>query len=176
MNAFRLFVMAALACGAMTPGVAFPQGGLSHRAESAPEIIPEGVVTSACPVNRMTIASSYEIGTTTSSTSFVDVPGMETTVNIPGPTSCVGVEYTATVFTGGNEQVYVQATMDDVPCSPPNVQFPEDNGDVPQAITHAFDFICQNVRPGVHTFKIQWRSFFGGPVYIHCRTMKVTHS
>lgn len=175
MNKVRPFLMIALACGAMTPGSAFAQGS-TEQAERALEITREPVVTSACPVSRITTASSNEIGTTTSSTNFVDVPGMQATVNISVPTNCVGVEYTATVFTSGNERVYVQATMDGVPCSPPNVRFPEDNGDVPQASIHAFDFKCQNVRPGAHTFKIQWRSLLGGPVYIHCRTMKVTHS
>ena len=165
MDKSRLFLMIALACGAMTPGGAFSQGSLPEQAEQAPRITPEAVVTSACPVNRMTTASSNEIGTETSSTNFVDVPGMQATVNIPVPTNCVGVEYTATVFAGGNEVVYVQATMDGVPCSPANVRFPEEDGDVPQASIRAFDFKCQNVRPGAHTFKIQWRSFFGGPVY-----------
>jgi hypothetical protein len=179
MSKFRLFLMIALACGAMTPGSAFPQGGLPEQAERALEITPQAaVVTSACPAGRMTIASSNDINVTTTSPNFVDVPGMVATVNIPVTTSCVDVQYTATVFTTGNELIYVQATIDDVPCFPPDVQFEGDSdedGDGQWARAHAFDFVCQNVTRGAHTFKIQWRSFFGGLVFTHWRTMKVIH-
>jgi len=179
MNKFRLFAIIALACGAMTPGSAFPQGGLPEQAEQALEITPEAVVTGQCPANRMTIASSNDIGVTTTSTNFVDVPNMEAFVTIPGTTNvCVDVQYTATVWTDGNELIFVQATIDDVPCFPPDTQFEGDSdedGDGRWARAHAFDFICQNVRPGAHTFKIQWRSFLGGTVFTHWRTMKVTH-
>jgi hypothetical protein len=176
-NKFRPFLMIALACAAMTPGSAFPDsGGLPHGAQ---EITPRAVVKRACPVSRMTIASSNDINVTTTSTSFVDVPGMAVSVNIPGTTNvCVDVQYTATVWTDSNELIFVQATIDGVPCFPPDVQFEGDSdedGDGMWARAHAFDFICQNVRPGVHTFKIQWRSFSGGPVFTHWRTMKVKH-
>jgi hypothetical protein len=178
MKKFYTFLVA-LAFGAMTSTSAFSDEGGLPVGEPNFTLAPAGVTTEVCPVKKISVASSNNIGVSTTSTTFVDVPDMSVSVNIPGKeTVCVEVQYTANVFTGADELIYVQATSDGVACFPPDVQFEGDSdedGDGEWARAHAFNFICTGVKPGLHTFTIQWRSFFGGTVFTHWRTMAVKH-
>lgn len=175
MEKFNKMYLLSFIFGLIAPASAFADGLPSQDVGLEAALTTGGT----CAANRLSYAQSDDIGQTTTSTSFVNVPGMSRTVTIPGTTkTCVEVQYTATVFSPGDELIYVRATRDGVACLPGEAQFEGDSdedGDGSWARAHAFNFICTGVTPGAHTFRIQWRSFFGGTVSTHWRTMVVHH-
>jgi hypothetical protein len=144
-----------------------------------PNVAPAVISVGTCAGNRVSYATNDAIGDSTTSVSFVDVPGMSRVINIPGTgTTCIAINYSATVFTAPNELMFVRATVDGNQCLPGEVQFDGDSdedNDFSWARAHAFNFVCQNVRPGNHTVRIQNRSSSGGIVYTHWRSMLIHH-
>lgn len=175
MEKFKRYLLSFI-FGLIAPASAFADDGLPSQDRDLAAVL---TTSGTCPATKLSYAQSDDINQATTSTSFVDVPGMVRTVTIPGSTrTCVEVQYTATVFSPEDELIYVQATRDGFPCLPPNAQFEGDSdedADGAWARAHAFNFICTGVTPGAHVFKIQWRSFFGGTVFTHWRSMVVHH-
>jgi hypothetical protein len=157
---------------------AFAQGGVAAGAAPGPATLFTGSCKKAATID---FAAADDTGYSTTSTSFVDVPGMSVTFNLGGvATSCVKVEYSATVFaaTAGTARMFVQAVRDGVPCVPADVPFAGDDdtdGDGRWPNARAFNFVCTGVTPGIHTIKIQWRSQDGGSISTDKRSMFVHH-
>jgi hypothetical protein len=155
------------------------EGGIPEAIRTQ-KVAPQAVATNTCNTPRLSFASSDNIFASTTSTTFVDVPDMVVRFTIPGNTAtCIVVPYTATVWTGKDELIYIRAQLDGaVTGFPAEVQFEGDSdedGDGKWARAHAFSFVFPKVTPGAHTLRIQWRSFFGGTVSTHWRTVVVHH-
>jgi hypothetical protein len=139
-------------------------------------------LTGQCKVSKVSYATGEDTGNSTTSTSYVDVPGMSSTFTEGGTvTRCVTVEYTAFVFAAeGDNLMFVRALLDGVTvASPSETQFDGDSdedGDFQWARSHAFNFVFPSVAPGSHTIKIQWRSLDGGTIFTHRRTLLVGHA
>ncbi len=140
-------------------------------------------LTGQCKVTKISYVTGEDTSLSTTSTAYVDVPGMSSTFTEGGTvTRCVVVQYTAYVFaaTGGTALMYVRALLDGVTvASPTETQFDGDSdeeGDGRWARSHAFNFVFPSVTPGGHTIKIQWRSFDGGTIFTHRRTLLVSHA
>ena len=169
-----------LPLGMMLSGVAFSNDGglpLEYQANRTASVSPLAATTGSCSAPRIVYATS-DISTSTTSTAFVNVPNMAVNFTIPGTTrTCLKVAYSATVWTGIDQLIYVRAVLDGgIVAEPSNVQFEGDSdeeGDGKWARAHAFNFFFKNVTPGAHTVSIQWRSFFGGTVVTHWRSMAV---
>jgi hypothetical protein len=121
----------------------------------------------------------------TTSAAFVDMPGMSVTFTIAGTArrNCVKVEFSAYTFAANapvaGQLLMVRALLDGATVgSPGEVQFSGDDdedADGSWARSHAFNFEFKDIAAGPHTIKIQWRSFFGGTVFAHSRSVFVHH-
>jgi hypothetical protein len=103
---------------------------------------------------------------------FVDVPGMERTIKIPGNTStCVGINFSASLF---NEQkLIIQAMRDGVACQGAQAGYLFDNTGETSV---NYNFICTDVAPGKHIFKIQWASSqYNGQITTKSASMILHH-
>jgi hypothetical protein len=115
----------------------------------------------------------------TTSSSFVDVPGTSVTFTeqsfprVPAST-CVAVTFSAYAFAQGSGSLMeVQAVLDGSTIGLPGfVQFT--GSDNTWASAHAYTFVFPNVSLGTHTVKIQFSSFLGTQVFIH-RPSVVVH-
>ena len=140
-------------------------------------------LTGQCKVNKVSYATGEDTGLSTTSLSYVDVPGMSSTFTEGGTvTRCVTVQYTAYVFaaSGAATLMQVRALLDGVTvASPSETQFDGDSdedADGAWARSHAFNFVFPTVAPGSHTIKIQWKSFDGTTIFTHRRTLLVGHA
>jgi hypothetical protein len=151
-------------------------GGVPAGAENSPSTL----VTGQCKKSsNIDFAVDDSTGNSTISTTFVDVPGMSVTFTLGRGSNCVKIEYSAMVFAATNAALMnVQAVITGGTCSPGDVQFSGDDdedGNGKWARSHAFNFVCTGLAQGVHTAKIQFRSFFGDSVTTHKRSMFVHH-
>jgi hypothetical protein len=177
MNRSFIGVSVLLVALVMLPlSLAFADGGVPAGTENSPSTLVTGQCKKASNID---FAVDDSTGNTTSSTTFVDVPGMSVTFNLGRGSNCVKIEYSAYVFAAVNAALMnVQAVMDGVACSPADVQFSGDddeNANGSWARSHAFNFVCTGLAQGIHTAKIQWRSFFGDTIFTHKRSMYVHH-
>jgi len=137
-------------------------------------------VTGTCKATKISFATGETTGLSTTSTAYVAMPDMSVTFKIGGTaTVCVKVEFSAFVFAALDRLIFVRALMDGATVgSPSEVQFSGDDdeeGDGKWARSHAFNFAFPTVAPGTHTIIIQWKSFDGGTVFVHKRSMFVHH-
>jgi hypothetical protein len=109
----------------------------------------------------------------TSSTTFVDIPGAVVPINVSskGGPKCVSVIFTAMAFASGGELELVRALLDGAAGNPADTQFEGDSGI--WATSQAMTFVFPNVPAGAHTVRMQFRSNGGGSVFIHRGTVLV---
>lgn len=128
--------------------------------------------TGTCDGQRTSYAADNAIASTFSET-YVNVPGMVRTITIPGTTStCVAINFSASAFLNTGFAIVVRATLDGVAC-PGSVQL--DGGPDDSYNSYASGFICPNVTPGNHTFRIQWFSPENFTVSMSQRSMIIHH-
>ena len=158
-------------------------GGTGNGLAPSAGVSPDAVsIKGGCKkISKIDFATGEDIGHTTTSTTFVDVPGMSVDFTIGGQVrSCLKIEYSAVAFAPDDELMFVRALLDGaVAGSPSEVQLSgDDDEDVNGhwARSHAFNFAFANVAPGAHTIEIQWRSEFGGTVATHRRSVFVHHA
>ena len=156
--------------------------GVPAQAQS--EEAPAPALTGTCIVKKVSFATSETLGLSTTSTSFVNIPGMSVSFLMGGVNpSCVKVQFSAFTFAAtepvANQLLMVRALLDGATVgSPSEVQFSGDDdedADSNWARSHAINFAFKNVTPGVHTITIQFRSFSGGSVFVHRPSMFVNH-
>jgi hypothetical protein len=116
----------------------------------------------------------------TTSTTFVNIPGARVpfTVSTRGGAKCVSVLFTSMAFVapGSSELLGVRALLDGaVAGNPSETQF-EAASPSGYAVSHAMNFTFSAVAPGAHTIRMQFRSFNGGPVFIHRGTTIVLYA
>src|SRR5437667_459835 len=124
------------------------------------------LVSGHCKVSKMAFVS-HGAGNSTTSTSFVDLPGAVVTFSVGGTTpTCLMVSFTSVCFAGqSGQQLKVRALLDNsVVSEPPEVEF-VGPGIAAGAESNAMNFLWTNVAPGNHTVKIQF--VVGGTVFLH---------
>jgi hypothetical protein len=109
---------------------------------------------------------------------MVDVPDMSITYT-QGKTGCVLASFSAFTFAPGDALLFVQAILDGATVAAPGeVQLSGDDdeeGDGHWARSHSFTFAFPSVSAGSHTIKVQFRSFDGKIVFVHKRSLAVSH-
>jgi hypothetical protein len=128
---------------------------------------------SSCPTKKG-LEADNATPTGTTSTTFVDVPGMTVTFNAKAA-GCALVSFTAYSFASGGELMNVHAVSNGAECLPGEYQFSGDDdedADGQWARSHGANFTCK-VALGANTIKMQFRSFFGGSVTLHKKAMLV---
>jgi hypothetical protein len=141
-----------------------------------------GSATGLCKgITNFSFATGETLAQSTTSTTFVDIPDMTVPFTVGGTSlkNCIKVEFSAFTFAALDRLLYVRALLDGVKvASPSEVQFSGDDdedADGNWARSHAFNFEFSNVAAGPHTLKIQFRSFDGGTVFVHRRSVFVHH-
>ncbi len=171
--------------GAMLMGTAIAgnagRGTLSGGlAPSGSKSKPGTVISGSCPTPGTHFVAADNTGSSTASTTYVDVPDMSVSFTAGGTRSfCATATFSAWTFATGGALMYVQALMDgSVVAAPGEQQFSGDddeNANGEWARSHAFTFVFPTVAPGPHTIKIQFRSFDGKTVFVHRRSLVVFH-
>jgi hypothetical protein len=127
-------------------------------------------------------ATNYKVSTTvqtTVSTSPVFV--LETFVKFTqggfgGNQSCVIVSFSAEAAASPNTIMIVDALLDDIiGCQPTNNFFVQSNATATGFTDHAMSYVCQNVAPGIHSVRMEFRSNNGLAVQLLKRTTIVNH-
>jgi hypothetical protein len=165
--------------GAMLGGTAVGHAGRGTirggLAPSGSKGKPGTVVSGSCPTPGTHFVAADNTGSSTVSTTYVDVPDMSVTFTAGGTrTFCATATFSAFTFAPAGALLYVQALMDGtVVGAPGEQQFSGDDG--LWAVAHAFTFVFPSVAPGAHTIKIQYRSYDGKSVFVHRRSLVVFH-
>jgi hypothetical protein len=150
------------------------QSGVPEGA-SASNLGPQATAVNCTPTPKVSWAASNGNETaSTTSTAFVDVPGLSVTFNVPGTAvTCLKVDLTVMSFASANhELMFMQVLVDGNPILPGQVQWSGDDGIFARA--HAANFYT-TVAPGVHNVRAQFRSNGGNTVFAHARSLSVNH-
>ena len=171
--AAMLTALIPMTASAQRAGVA-DDGGKSAAATRA-------VVKGRCGVLNVDYAASDLMFSTTSSTTYVNVPDTQITF-VQSKPGCVVVHYSAFVFASnaGAALMYVRPLLDGaVTAVPAETQFAGDDdedNDGRWARSHAMNFVFPNVPAGIHRLTMQWRSLVAGQtIFTHRRTTLVHH-
>lgn len=139
----------------------------------------DGISVGPCRAGRLSFANHGDSLTTTSTT-FVDVPGATVNFNIGGQARvCLVVDFSSMAF-ASSELLYVRAVLNPgaIIGAPADTQFDGDsdeNGNGQWSRTHSAQFTFQAVTPGAKTVQMQFRSNGGGSVFLHRGTTVVHH-
>ena len=137
-------------------------------------------VTGTCKTGKSDYVTNDTTGLSTTSTSYVTVPGMSRTFTIGGTAAtCVIVDVSGFSFATGDALEYVTVLLDGSTFpSPTEVQFSGDddeNGNFEWARAHAANFVFPSVSPGSHTVTMAFKSLDGATVFLHRPAAIITH-
>jgi len=150
--------------GATDSGV--PAGGVTKQAS---------IAFSNCKTAKSDFITNDTTGLSTTSTSYVAVPGMAKTITIPGSvSSCVVVDASAFAFAPSQALEYVSVMLDGNLGNPSEVQFAGDTQGI-WAEAHAAVFAFPSVTPGNHTVALVFKSLDGKSVFLHRPAMEIKH-
>jgi hypothetical protein len=141
---------------------------------------PAAVESGTCDTVKQNFVAASDGGLSTTSTTYVDVPSMTSTFTVGGTgKSCLTVMFTGYSYASSDELIMIQALLDGTRASKQtDVLFSGDDdedSDGKWARAHAWVFDFKNVTAGSHTITIQWKSYSGGQVFMHQRTMVILH-
>ena len=116
---------------------------------------------------------SYAQSTTpvgTASTAYVNIPGGSVSFTTAS-TSCVAVDFAAEAYAPNNGLMLVRALLDGRPC-PLSEDWQlsgddDEDNDGRWARAHAYNCVFNPVAAGNHVLTMQYRSFFGGSVFLN---------
>jgi hypothetical protein len=180
----RLWVAAPLAAALAAAGIAtaVAQGsaaghGTAHRAT---RVAPAATVAiSNCRLPKADFITNDVYNLSTTSTSYVAVPGMTKKITQGGSTSgCVVVNVSGYSYAPDGALEFVSVKLDGVQGSPYEVQFSGDDdedGDGRWAQAHAAVFAFRGVAPGIHTISMVYNSFDGHEVFMNEPAMSIGH-
>jgi hypothetical protein len=154
-------------------GATGPQGPAGPQGETG-ATGPQGPVGPQGPPGAFN--STYSVSTvTTTSLSFVDIPGMSVSISLAN-TSHVIIVFSAEAFmSSSGDYMIVRALVDSA------VTHPTATGNL-LVLTRAtienhsscsYAFYLNNVSAGAHTVKMQWRSYYGATANVESRTLIV---
>jgi hypothetical protein len=162
----RLIVVAAFAVAAfaIAGSVVYAGGGGGGGVVAAGGATP--LVTGTCAVGKQSFATHGD-GNSTTSTTFVDIPGAVVSFTASAKAKCVSVLFTSMAAAQGNEILMVRALLDNAVVGlPEETQF-TGTDDFNAARSYAMNFVFPSVAAGAHIVKMQFRSFSGGNVFVH---------
>jgi hypothetical protein len=171
---------AAVMLAALIPMTASAQraGVPNDASESAAA---RAAVKGRCGALNVDFAASDLMFSTTSSTTYVNIPDTQITF-VQSKPGCVIVHYSAFVYaaSAGAALMYVRPLLDNaVTAVPAETQFAGDDdedNDGRWARSHAMNFVFPNVPAGAHRLTMQWRSNVAGQtISTHRRTTLVHH-
>jgi hypothetical protein len=184
----RVWVIAALVvvgvvAGSVTAVYAFSDSGGSSGAISEATVTAQ-ISDTKCVLKAMDLAVHSE--NTTSSTTYTGVTGAIVRFNQGGSTpDCIEVNFSSMAFAAGasttpgfDRVIEVRALLDGTSLAPGETQFSGDDdedADFMYARSHAFTWVADAVAPGPHIVRIQFRSHFGGDVFLHRGVTTVFH-
>jgi hypothetical protein len=145
----------------VSTSVAVAQSGRNPDGSTASEASgSEAAVRSSCGQVIQSIVVTENAVSTTSSTSFVNVPGAGLTVAVPsGATRCIKVLFTAESacsVTSGGDYCYVRALDNGVEMNPQGASFQAIASEASTARGHAFEWV-RRVPAGNHAIVLQRR-------------------
>ena len=166
---------AALAGAGIATAVAQPSragdGTPNHATSTAPAA---SVGVSNCRLPKTDFITNDVLSLSTTSTSYVAVPGMTKRITQGGSTpGCVVVDVSGYSYAPNGALLNVSVKLDGVLGSPYEVQFSGDDGQWAQA--HSAVFAFRGVPPGTHTVSMVYESFDGQAVFMHEPAMSVAH-
>lgn len=108
----------------------------------------------------------------TTSTSFVDVPALDTTVTVPtGKVADFVIQFSGVV--NSPDYMYTRARVDNSNAQPGDTQiFSKPTSSTVGASAHAFNYYLFGVAAGTHRIRIQWKGN-GGQQFMSDRSMIV---
>jgi hypothetical protein len=164
-------IAASIATGVYAAGRGASDGGVAADSPGAQA----SIAISNCKAPRTDFITNDTTGLGTTSTTYVDVPGMTKSITQGGQApSCVLVHVASFAFAQGSGVVeFVRVTLDGNTCNPTETQYVAESGTLADA--HAFLCAFANVSPGGHTVTLQHKSFNGSPVFLHRPAMQIDH-
>jgi hypothetical protein len=139
-------------------------------------VAPRGTVNKqgSCPSSTVDFASvDGNVGPITS-TSYVNVTGLNRVIKVKGPgKSCVVIQLSAYAFIGSLDVIDVQATMGGTPLSPVDQQIT--GNDDTYGSQHSAAWVVTGVTPGTHRIRIKAKTFSGGSGFIGDAVMSIFH-
>ena len=137
---------------------------------------PQGLVGPQGPPGAIPFNSTYSVTTsTTTSLSMVDIPAMSVRITL-NRTSQVIIIFSAEAWMSSpGDYMIVQALVDS------SVTHPSATGNylvltratISNMSSCSYTFYLNNVSAGVHTVKMQWRSYYGATASVESRTLTV---
>ena len=166
-------VAAGIATAVYAAGRGASEGGVAAGSPSAQG----SIAISNCKTPKVDFITNDTTGISTTSTTYVAVPGMSKTITIAGTAStCVVVHVAAFSFAAGSGNlVFVAVGLDGTTanCNPTETQFSAQ--DVTFAQAHAFLCAFPSVSPGSHSVALLFKSLSGATVFIHRPSMSIEH-
>jgi len=173
---FLIFALVVLAAAAITTAVYAATKGASDGGVAVGTATPNASISIRnCKVPKVDFITNDNTGLGTTSTTYVPVPGMTTTISIAGTAStCIVVNAAAFAFAqGAGHLEYVSVTLDGNLCNPTETQFAAEDSSLARA--HAFLCAFPSVTPGSHSVALVFRSLDGSQVFIHRPSMSIEH-
>jgi len=127
----------------------------------------------SCPSAKVDFASVDGIGDPISSTTYVNVPGLNRVINIKGTgKSCVVIQLSTYAFIGTVDVIDLQATMGGVALAPLDQQVT--GNDDTYGSQHSAAWVVTGVSPGKHRIRIKAHTL-GGDGYLGDAVMSIFH-
>src|SRR5262249_27240417 len=143
---------------------------------------PATPVTGTCRAALSDYAATNLTGSSTTSTSYVNLPDAQVAFHQGGTKNlCAVVTFSGEAYaaTGGTALLYVRGVLETgAVATPSEVQFSGEDDEAADgrwARSNTMTFVFPNVAAGNHIATIQWRSFDGGQVFMHQHTTVVEH-
>ena len=130
--------------------------------------VPSGALSGDFGGFRSISAPSGDFVTTTS-TDFIDIPDLNTVIEVPQNAS-LAVSLTAEAFTSAGKRMFVRALVGDQPLWPSDVVFATETW----YGTTRFDFVIENWPAGPFPVRVQWKVDAGGTGFLGDRNMTIT--
>ena len=137
---------------------------------------PQGLVGPQGPPGATPFNSTYSVTTsTTTSLSMVDIPAMSVRITLANTSQVIIIFSAEAWMSSPGDYMIVQALVDS------SVTHPSATGNL-LVLTRAtisnmsscsYTFYLNNVSAGVHTVKMQWRSYYGATASVESRTLTV---
>jgi hypothetical protein len=145
--------------------------GLVHGARTKGAVAP--AAAGACNPTKIAYKTSNVSANMTSNV-FAVVPQTPVAFTQGGVNpSCVIVRYSAMAAASYPKWIPLRVLLDgSVVAEPGEIQY---EGYTEISLARSFDFIFPSVAPGAHTVRVEWRSFNGGIIFMHDRTIIVQH-
>lgn len=172
-------IAAAIAIPTVVAGQTAAGPGGATSVAGGPKVAATGTVS--CNITKMTGAWNDAVGSiTTSSTSYIPVPGM--TVDFATPSTCAEITFSSWVYAINNEIMDIRVSINGTPCLSGQAGYHDSGIQFATNYTgtygdaRGYTFICAGWHPAHHNIAtVEYRSFFGGSVSMHQPNMVVRY-